>query len=153
MFKDTKNLSHDPEKEKHVKIAPLPHRKGSKPGHTLGGWNLMMSKYSDFKSETLEFIKFMTSPESQEILFNIGTYIPTRRELYGDSTFVEENPEMIEIGSLMENGIHRPFLKNYTRYSDIVSHFVKLAIDNKVTVDEAVKRIDENLMNHEIIMK
>ena len=72
MLKDTKNLQHDPEKEKFLKIAPLPHLKEHEPGWTLGGWNLMLSKHSQHKPEAIEFIKFMTSKKSQEILFQMG---------------------------------------------------------------------------------
>ncbi len=153
MLKDTKNLQHDPEKEKFLKIAPLPHLKEHEPGWTLGGWNLMLSKHSQHKPEAIEFIKFMTSKKSQEILFQMGSYLPTRTDIYEDAEFSESHPELMEMKKYLDHGIHRPFQENYTRNSDIVSYFVNLAIDEKISVEEAIEKIDDNLNNHKIIMK
>jgi multiple sugar transport system substrate-binding protein len=153
MLKDTKNLQHDPAKEKYLKIAPLPHFKGHEPGWTLGGWNLMVSKHSQNKAEAIKFIKFMTSKESQKVLFHMGSYLPTRKDLYEDTDFIEGHPELTEMENYLDHGIHRPFQENYTRNSDIVSYFVNLAIDEKISVDEAAVKIDDNLNNHKIIMK
>jgi multiple sugar transport system substrate-binding protein len=153
MLRDTKNLQHDPKKEKYIGILPLPHLKDYEPGYIIGGWNLMLSKHSLHKTEAMEFIKFMTSKESQSILFHSGLYLPTRRDLYNDPDQIEEYPEIVQMGKLLENGIHRPFQENYTRNSDIVSYFVNMAIDEQISVDEAVEKMDDYLNNHQLIMK
>jgi multiple sugar transport system substrate-binding protein len=153
MLRDTKNLEHDPYKEKFLKIAPLPHLKEHDPGYILGGWNLMLSKHSLHKAEAMEFIKFMTSKESQDIMFHMGLYLPTRKDMYNDSEQFEEHTEIAVMGELLQHGIHRPFQENYTRNSDIVSYFVNLAIDEQISVDEAVNKIDDYLSNHQIIVK
>ena len=76
-----------------------------------------------------------------------------RKELYQDKEFNRDHPGFIEIGKLLDHGIHRPFQENYTRNSDIVSHFVNMAIDGQITVSEAVKRIDRNTWNYDIEKK
>ena len=53
----------------------MPHIKGSKPVATIGGWNIMLSKYSEHKEEAVEFIKYIIRESSQKIFYENGASI------------------------------------------------------------------------------
>lgn len=53
-------------------IAPLPHLSGSQPAYVFGGWDLMISKFSTKVPEAVEFIRFLLSKESQELMYEVA---------------------------------------------------------------------------------
>ena len=141
------NIKHA-EKLKNLAIAPLPHWRGSKPMSVFGGWNLMVSQFSDNKREAVTFIKFLLQPENQKILYENGGYIPINKSLYSDSTFLKQNREFVDYSKLLQNGIHRPFLVNYTKISDILSAYLRRAIMGELSVQEALRKVTEDLSSH-----
>jgi len=151
--KDNKNFSHDLSKEKLIKKAALPHFKSSSSGSVFGGWNLMVSKFSANKKEVVEFIKFVVSEEAQEILFNEGSFLPVRSKFYQNQKYLSEFPEIVYLKKLLDKGIHRPFLKDYTRVSDIISYYVKRAIKNEVTIDMALMEAEKMIKTNKVIIK
>ncbi len=130
----------DTSKFKFLKMAPLPHFKSGKPAFVFGGWNLMISKHSGKKSEAIEFIKFTQLPENQKIMFQEGGYLPVINSIYQDSLFLMQEPELQFYRSLMDKGIHRPYLVDYTKISDIISYHLHLAIKRELSVSEALAR-------------
>lgn len=133
-----------------IKMVPLPHFEGSEPGSVFGGWNLMVSKFSQRIPEVLKFTKFLLSKESQTIMFEEGGYLPINKELYQDTSFIAKHPRLQFISKLYENGVHRPFLAEYTNVSDILSHYLNKAIKNeigiKAALTEATKKINEKVI-------
>ncbi len=136
--KDYKNFTKNSGKEEYLEQAALPHFEGTAPTSIYGGWNLMLSKYSENKEETIEFMKFIVSEESQKILYEQGSYFPVIKRFYENPEMIKSYPELQYNYLLMQNGVFRPLLKDYTRISDIVSYFVKKAILKKLTVEEAL---------------
>lgn len=119
-------------------MAPLPHFAGHPRVSILGGWNLMISKYSLHKDEALTFIKFLLSKGVQEIMYEQGGYLPTNTNVYGDREFMRRNPDLSFYLELLKTGVHRPSLPNYTRISDIISYYVNLAIKQRMTSQAAL---------------
>ncbi|MGA9291864.1 MAG: extracellular solute-binding protein [Ignavibacteriaceae bacterium] len=67
-----KDFSENPiniEKQGNLVKVPLPHFKEGKPASVFGGWNLMVSRFSEKKKEVIDFIKFLLSDKSQEIFY------------------------------------------------------------------------------------
>ncbi len=126
---------------------PLPHFEGSKKAAIFGGWNLMISKYSKRKAASLEFLKFLTSREAQELIYKEGGYLPVLNSVYEDTSMIKDHPHLKYFYGLMEMGIHRPFVENYTQYSDIISFYLNLAIKNELTADEALKQAEDVIKN------
>ena len=145
-LKDTSNISN-------MEIAPLPHNKGGNTSGVFGGWSLMVSKFSNRKEEALKFINFMFQKENQQILYEMGGYLPINTEVYTDSLYLEKHEELAQIQKLLSWGKHRPFLENYTRLSEILSHSFHKALKNEITVDEALARATKQINNEKIIIK
>jgi multiple sugar transport system substrate-binding protein len=111
----------------------------------LGGWNMMVSKFSNHKAESVEFIKYLLREEIQKILYEVGEYIPANARLYEDREYTLMNPELIFFKKILEKGFHRPFLKDYTKISGIITTYVNLAITNKLSVEEALSRAEQKI--------
>ncbi len=80
------------EKGENLKMAPLPSNEGITPAAALGGWNLIISKYSRNKKAAAEFMRFMISGEAQRELFAAGSHLPVRDTLYEKSGSAEYAP-------------------------------------------------------------
>jgi multiple sugar transport system substrate-binding protein len=136
-----------------LEFAPLPHFEGAKRTFVLGGWNLMIPRYSHHKAEAVEFIKFILRPENQELLYQQGGFIPVMREVYADSEFIRQNPELIRYQSLIQQGFHRPMLVDYTKISDAISYYSNLAIKGDLPVREALRRATETINQNRAVIK
>jgi len=137
--KDFTTAPYNIEKQKHLRKALLPYFSGGQPASTIGGWNLMISKFSTKKEAAVDFVKFLLREDSQEIFFSESGYFPVIKVFYEDSMYLTKYPEMHFLKTLMETGVHRPPHKDYTKYSKIMSHYFSLAIEKKISVDEALK--------------
>jgi hypothetical protein len=60
--------------------------------------------------------------------------------------YVRQHPDLTFCRTLIEHGFHRPALVEYTKMSDIISHFVHLAIKGEISVDEALHNISRDIM-------
>ena len=109
-MKDYKNLLRSKEIDELLETAALPHFKGTRPHSVIGGWNIMLSKYSENKEAAIKFIKFLLREESQKILYEFGAYLPVLNSVYEDFDFINRYPELNYNKKLLDNGIHRPFL-------------------------------------------
>ncbi|MBW7888861.1 MAG: extracellular solute-binding protein [Bacteroidetes bacterium] len=144
---------YDSSKFINIRRAPLPHFEGEMPTSVYGGWNLMVSQFSTKKSAAIEFIRFLQTKEAQEILFDLGGYIPVNRFVYEDTTFVRTHPYLLFYRKLVERGFHRPFLEDYTRISDIIAHFVHRAIKKEISVETALQEASTMIANKQVLIK
>lgn len=119
-------------------IAPVPHFKNGRPASIIGGWNLMMSKNSTKKNEVVEFIKFLQSYDVQSSFYRIDGNLPVLKNIYSDTTFINKYPELKFYIKIFKSGVHRPFSEKYTKCSDIIASYLKLAIQKKISVKEAL---------------
>ena len=138
--RDFKDSPVDTEKEKYLRKAPLPHFAEGKPASVIGGWNLMVSKFSNKKKEVIDFVKFLLSDSSQEVFYRESRYYPIVKKIIYDSTYEKKYPELKEIRELIGTSVHRPFNSEYTRYSKIMSNFFEQALKNQITVKEALMK-------------
>lgn len=141
------------EERANIKMAPLPHFENTKPGSVFGGWNLMISKFSEKTPEVLKFTKFLLSKESQQIMFEEGGYLPINISLYKDSSFVLKHPELKFFSELYKDGVHRPFLAEYTNISDILSHYLNLAIKKEISTEHALAEAERKIKEKVILVK
>jgi multiple sugar transport system substrate-binding protein len=133
--------------------AALPHCPGQHPTSVFGGWNIMLSKYSTKKKEALEFMKFLQTKEIQELLFEVGGFIPVNNAVYADSQYMSQRPELAYYRQLLDHGFHRPSLKEYTKISDIISHYVHRAISKELSVDEALSKASQMIRSNKVLIK
>lgn len=133
--------------------APMPYFKGGKPASIIGGWNLMMSKYSTKKSEVIEFVKYLLSYDEQTIFYEVGGYLPIQKNMYSDSAFVKTHSELKFYNKVLKSGIHRPFSEKYTKCSDIIASYLNLAIQNKIGVKEALDKAQRIINSGDVFIK
>lgn len=133
--------------------APMPHFSGGVPASIIGGWNLMMSKYSTKKNEVIEFVKYLLSDEVQKIFYEMGGYLPIKRSIYSDTTFIKKNPELKFYKKILKSGVHRPFSEKYTKCSDIIASYLNLAIRNQIGVKEALNKAQRIINSGVVFIK
>ncbi|MCL5030399.1 MAG: extracellular solute-binding protein [Bacteroidetes bacterium] len=147
--KDKKNLFNYPGKEDELGYSPLPRLKGFPSRAILGGWNIMLSKSSRNKQAAIEFLKFVISKQAQQILYTKGGYLPILTSFYSDTTY----PKLKFFKKLIDNGVHRPFLENYTSISDILAYYSHKAINGDLTVYQALSQANAMINSGKILIK
>lgn len=140
------------ETKNNIKRAPLPHFKGTKPAAVFGGWNLVVSKFSENKPEVIEFIRFMLKHDSQKMLFEENGSLSVLKSVYEDSTVAD-----FEVLNFYENqfeyGVHRPLLVDYSRISDIISYFIHKVLNDELGIDKALFEATKMINSNEVIFK
>lgn len=151
-----RNFEVDPKYEhklKTVKVAALPHFKNHDPGSVFGGWNFMVSKFSTKKFAAVKFIKFAEERTNQELLYNAGGYLPTNKQVYSDSLFLKANPELVYYRELLKRGIHRPYIIEYTKISDVISYYAHMAIKKEISVSEALEQATQHINSDKVLIR
>jgi len=141
------------EMRSNLRMVPLPHFQNSKPGAVYGGWNLMISQFSEKIPEVIKFAKFLLSEESQKIMYEEGGYLPINKKLYDDEAFVSQHKEIDFFKNLYKFGVHRPFMEGYTNVSDILSYFINRAIKGEISVNSALEEAELKIKEKAILVK
>ena len=128
------------DQKKHFRIAQLPHFKDGFPASTIGGWDLMVSKFSPKKKEAISFIKFLLRKESQELIYTEGGFFPVIRAIFDDEIYKKKYPELIQTYHMLAGGAHRPSHEKYTKYSEILVHYIAAAIREDMSVPDALAK-------------
>lgn len=152
-YSDYKNSPDYPVSSNNFERAPLPHFRGCKPVSIFGGWNLMVSQYSTKIPEVSKFINFVISEEAQKIMYEEGGFLPISNSLYEDSAFIAKHPELSFYKKLLKNGVHRPFLENYTNISDVLSYYLNLALKRQISVTDALNKATEKINSELFLLK
>jgi multiple sugar transport system substrate-binding protein len=136
-----------------IRKSALPHFPGQPPTSVIGGWNLMLSKYSTRKAAALEFIRFVQTKEAQQLLYETEGFLPVTKDIYQDSVYMRSHPDLAYYYTLLQHGFHRPAMVDYTRISDIVSYYVHRAIRKELTVPEALRGASEMINSNKVLIK
>lgn len=151
--KDYKNIPRSDNKPIKYEKAALPHFAGTNEGSVYGGWDLMVSKWSNHKKEAKIFLNFLLRPKNQEILWKTGGYLPTLKSFYSNKEIYKEYPDLVYLKDRLNHGIFRPFREDYTRISDIISYYFNEVIEGNYTVDDALKFTNSDIKSGKIIIK
>ncbi|WAH98457.1 ABC transporter substrate-binding protein [Arthrobacter sp. MMS18-M83] len=118
-------------------IAPLPGKSG--PGaSSLGGHNLAMSVYSKNKATSLDFMKFMTSEETEKFYATQGSLAPVLGALYTDPSLTSKLAYLPVLKTSIENAVPRPVTPFYPAVTKAVEDNAYAALKGEKTVDQAV---------------
>jgi ABC-type glycerol-3-phosphate transport system substrate-binding protein len=123
-----------------IRMAAPPRFSDGHSAATIGGWSLMLARNSTKLDQSIDFIKFLLTPESQEVLLTRGGSSPVLKVFFEDTSYVRRYPELADIKHLQEMGVHRPFDERYTRYSEILASYFSQAIRMKISVPEALRQ-------------
>ncbi|MBK8946744.1 MAG: extracellular solute-binding protein [Ignavibacteriae bacterium] len=151
--KDFEDSPFDIEKEKNLKTMQIPNFKNGKRTSTLGGWNLMVSKFSEHKEETVDFIKFLLSESSQEVIYDQAGFAPVIKKFYTDENYLQKYPEIVKLKKIYDTGIFRPAHPEYTKFSKIMAHYFTLAIKNKISVEQALTMATQEILYDKMLDK
>jgi trehalose/maltose transport system substrate-binding protein len=94
-----------------VGVAQLPMGDGEGATHaaTLGGWQLMVSKYSPNQEAGIEFVKYMCSPELEKSFTIERSHSPTIASVYDDPEVIETQEFLARLKPIFQGGaVARP---------------------------------------------
>jgi trehalose/maltose transport system substrate-binding protein len=127
-------------------VAPLP--RGTVAAATvLSGWQLAVSKYSQYPKEAQAFIEFMTSMESQRVLAQ-RRYLPANRRVYAEPDVQAVDPIYSWALGAMSHAILRPSTVTASRYSEVsevLQHGVAEALQKQQVPQEAIQNLADRL--------
>jgi multiple sugar transport system substrate-binding protein len=119
-------------------IAPIPGKDG--PGaSSLGGHSLAVSVYSKNKATALDFLKFMTSEETEKFYATQGSLAPVLGSLYTDQTLVKKLPYLPVLKTSIENAVPRPVSPFYPAVTKAIETNVYAALQGQKSSEQALK--------------
>ncbi|MDN5278936.1 MAG: trehalose/maltose transport system substrate-binding protein [Clostridiales bacterium] len=123
-----------------VGMAPLPGFKKGQSASTLGGWHIVMSKYSDMKSESASLIKYLTSARVQKQLSLKLGWNPGRSDIYDDAELLKANPALQNLKQVFKNAVPRPVIPYYSSVSQILQKHINATLADRVPAEQALKQ-------------
>lgn len=127
-------VANNPKKSKvagKIGVGPLPSFQGQCSASTLGGWQFGVNRYSNHPEEAWQFIKFMTSHDTQKILAIDASLAPTRRSVYRDQELLKKMPHLKTFLPAFEKARPRPLSPVYPMISQELQRFFSRAIVEK----------------------
>jgi|SRR5690554_44323 len=125
--------------------APLPGYEGKYPGVSLaGGSSLVIFKDSEHKEEVWKFFEYLSLPETQIEFYKLINNLPAVKEAWEDSV-LKNDPYLEAFRIQLDNVVPTPKVPEWEQivFSKI-QQYAELAARNVLTVDEALKRLDED---------
>ncbi|MDQ1056854.1 multiple sugar transport system substrate-binding protein [Arthrobacter globiformis] len=125
-------------------IAPIPGKDG--PGaSTLGGHSMAVSVYSKNKATALDFLKFMTSEETEKFYATQGSLAPVLGSLYTDAALVKKLPYLPVLKTSIENAVPRPVTPFYPAVTKAIQDNAYSAIKGEKPVDTALSDMQKSI--------
>jgi len=124
---------------------PLPHFKNQEKRFIRGGWNLMISKYSKKKKESIEFLKFWLREDVQSFMYENNSFLPSLKIFYESDSLIAKYERIGFFKNLLEYSVFRQKNRNYTSLSDILTRYLKQAIKNEISVELALKNAQDEI--------
>jgi multiple sugar transport system substrate-binding protein len=133
-------------KREQVGVSPLPVGEGqSQRASCLGGWNMLISTSSKMQDEAWEFVRFMTSEESQKEYSITASTLPTLKTLYDDREILEEVPVVDLSKEALQNARPRPVSPYYSQMSREMAEQFNNVIRSAVSPGTAIKSLQSDL--------
>ena len=129
-----------------VGVSALPVGEGqSQIASCLGGWNMLISASSEMKDEAWEFVRFMTSQESQKMQTLSASSLPTLNALYDDREILEEVPVVALSKEALQNARPRPVSPYYSQMSRTMAEQFNKVLTGATSPEEAVETLQSDL--------
>ncbi len=115
---------------------------------TLGGWQLMVSRYSQHPEEAVELVRYLTSYEVQKERTLKLSLLPTRPALYEDPEVLTVRPWFQSVLPVLQNAVARPSTVTgalYNRVSEAFYSSVHEVLTGQKTAAQAVQEIERKL--------
>lgn len=129
-------------------IATLPlGPKGKVSRGTLGGWNYMINKNTKNLDAVLEFVKYMSSYDTEILGCSTGGNLPARKAAYDDPEVLKITPWISQVATAFENASLRPVSSNYSSVSKAMQANFSAAIQGKISAAAAIGNIEKSLVD------
>jgi multiple sugar transport system substrate-binding protein len=112
---------------------------------TLGGHSAGMSVYSKNKATALDFLKFLTSEETQKFYATQGSLAPVLGALYDDQELVAKLPYLPVLKTSIENAVPRPVTPFYPAVTKAIQENAYAAIKGEKTVEAALSDMQKSI--------
>jgi len=137
-----------------VGIAPLPRFLSGESISTLGGWHIGISKYSDAKALTWEFVKFVVSFKSQKALALGLGWNPASIGVYTDQDVLQKMPHFSALKEVFLNARPRPNLPYYSQISEVLQEHINAVLAGQsspeVGLEEAEKEVQKVMARYQM---
>jgi multiple sugar transport system substrate-binding protein len=125
-------------------MTALPGKEG--PGaSSLGGHSAAISVYSKNKATALDFLKFLTTEETQKFFATQGSLAPVLGKLYDDKELVAKLPYLPVLKTSIENAVPRPVTPFYPAVTKAIQENAYSAIKGEKTVDAALSDMQKSI--------
>jgi multiple sugar transport system substrate-binding protein len=144
-------LAGDPEmskiKQAQVGLSQLPIGEGhGQRAGCLGGWNMLISASSERQDEAWEFIRFMTSKESQKSqTLSAFSLLPTLDALYDDREILEEMPVIALCKEALQTARSRPISPYYSQMSRTMAEQFNKVLTGATSPGKSVETLQSEL--------
>ncbi|MGO4602509.1 ABC transporter substrate-binding protein [Terrabacter sp. 2YAF2] len=112
---------------------------------SLGGIDLVVSKFSKHKQTAKDWIAFMQSEESQRSVVKDMNQASVRTALYDDPELVKSAPYLPILKQSILKAEPRPATPNYNAVSLAIQKNVYTALQGQATVDQAITAMADEL--------
>lgn len=103
-----------------VTLVPMGDGEGATHADTLGGWQVMVSAYSQNQPAAIAFAQFLTSRELQKSYAIELSRLPTIVDLYDDADVLEANPFFGKLKEVFQGGaVARPSSVTSDLYNEV----------------------------------
>jgi trehalose/maltose transport system substrate-binding protein len=102
-------------------VAPLPAGTGQQPVGCIGGWALAVSKYSKSPDASIEFVRYLSSPEFQTYRGVVGGFVPTIPTVADNPAVQQAQPYLAKVGSVTR--LARPSAETGENYNQVSTFF------------------------------
>jgi trehalose/maltose transport system substrate-binding protein len=111
-----------------VSSLPMGSGEGASNAATLGGWQFMVSRYSQAQEAAIEYVRYMCSPEVQLAYAIERSHLPTIGSVYDSPELVAANEFMARLRPVFEGGaVARPSSVTSYLYPDVsIAYFTAL---------------------------
>jgi trehalose/maltose transport system substrate-binding protein len=126
-------------------VAPLPVANEGEPAGTVGGWQLGVSAYSQNPEASIEFVRYMASPEVQKWRALVGSQVPTIPEVAQDEEVLEALPFLEPLEEVVR--VTRPSRTTGQRYNEASTAFFQGVYEvlQGADANEVLPRIEQRL--------
>jgi trehalose/maltose transport system substrate-binding protein len=112
----------------------------------LGGWSLMVSKYSRHPEVAADLVRYFSSPEIQKRVALELCGMPSRPVLYKDQDILNKFPWFAKLPAIFDRAVPRPsnvLGPNYNRLAYLVAHQLDQFLRHDETAEETVFQIED----------
>jgi multiple sugar transport system substrate-binding protein len=128
------NVAQDPKESNvvdKVGVSPLPHFPGGKSAAALGGYQFGINASSQNKEAAVEFLRWLSSPETQLRFATEMGLAPSRPAVYEERKLREANPFMAaELKDVFSFAVPRPVTPDYPKITLVLQSQTSQALAN-----------------------